>query len=268
MTKAEHPFKIVCAGDNCIDYYIRTDEAFYGGNPLNVAVYLAGLGAQPSYLGAVGTDEFGRGMLEALQERKIDISHVQILEGKTAITCITLEGNERILGEYEEGVMSQFTLRDQDFSFIEGQDLFISGLWGHTENQLARIQELGVPVAFDFADKEESEKALIALTHTDIAFFSDDSSDLDDLKEKLKRLSGLGPSLVIATRGEKGSLAYDGNRFEQYGIIPCEVIDTMGAGDSYIAGFLYARLQRKSLRDCMAAGAAKSAQTLGSRAAW
>ena len=47
--------------------------------------------------------------------------------------------------------------------------------------------------------------------------------------------------------GEKGSLAYDGNEFYKYGIVPCDVVDTMGAGDSYIAGFLYAVCQGKSI---------------------
>ena len=48
--------KIACIGDNCIDYYDATGEAFPGGNPVNVAVYLRRLGVESAYFGAVGTD--------------------------------------------------------------------------------------------------------------------------------------------------------------------------------------------------------------------
>ena len=51
--------KIACVGDNCVDYYDNTGEAFPGGNPVNVAVYVRRMGGQSAYLGAVGSDEYG-----------------------------------------------------------------------------------------------------------------------------------------------------------------------------------------------------------------
>ena len=75
--------KIACAGDNCVDYYDNTGESFPGGNPVNVSVYVRRLGGQSAYLGAVGTDDFGKQMCAALQEKGVDVSHVQILPGKT-----------------------------------------------------------------------------------------------------------------------------------------------------------------------------------------
>lgn len=53
---------------------------------------------------------------------------------------------------------------------------------------------------------------------------------------------------MVVTRGEKGSMAYDGEKFYYGGIVPCEVVDTMGAGDSFIAGFLYAICEGKEFR--------------------
>ena len=49
--------KIACVGDNCVDFYDNTNEAFPGGNPVNVAVYVRRLGGESAYLGAVGTDD-------------------------------------------------------------------------------------------------------------------------------------------------------------------------------------------------------------------
>lgn len=268
MEKLQQSLRIACAGDNCVDYYTQTGEKFYGGNPVNVSVYLAELGAKSSYLGAVGTDSLGQGMIAALNKKKVDLSHVQILEGKTAVTYVTLNNGDRVLGDYDEGVMAEFSLREEDFPFIAEHHLFISGLWGHTENHLERVWQLGIPVAFDFADQIERDTAVTAAAHTDIAFFSDDTNELETLKTKMIQFSRLGPAYVIATRGKEGSIAYHKGKFTEYGIVPCKVVDTMGAGDSYIAGFLYAWLQKNSLRDCMAAGATKSAETLGYQAAW
>ena len=74
--------------------------------------------------------------------------------------------------------------------------------------------------------------------------------------------------IAVMTRGDKGSLTFDGKRFVRQGIIPCHITDTMGAGDSFIAGFLTAWLERRPLEECMKKGAENSAVTLGYAGAW
>ena len=77
-----------------------------------------------------------------------------------------------------------------------------------------------------------------------------------------------GPAVCVATLGADGSMAYDGQHFYRQGIVPCQVGDTMGAGDSFIAGFLHSRLSGADIPACMAAGARSSAVTLACRGAW
>lgn len=259
--------KIACVGDNCIDYYEKTGEVYPGGNPVNVAVYTQRLGGKASYIGAVGTDDNGRLLTGALEARGVDTSHVHIKPGSTALTYVSINNGERVLGDYVEGVMADFKLTDEDIAFICAHDIAVSGLWGKAEGDLGKIHA-HIPVAFDCAQRPEDEVAQIALPHTDIAFFSDDSSSIEALKLRIKRIFALGPSIVVATRGANGSLAYDGNSFYNFGIINCAVVDTMGAGDSYIAGFINAWLNKKPIRNCMEAGANSSAVTLGYKGAW
>lgn len=260
--------RIACVGDNCVDFYDNTNEAFPGGNPVNVAVYVRRLGGESSYLGAVGTDAHGRLMIDALAGKGVDVSHVQVLEGATALTHVNRIDGERVFGDYEEGVMADFALRDEDIDFLCTHDLVVSGLWGHAENHLHKVRERGIPVAFDCAERPLEDASLIALPHTNIAFFADDISADEELREKILRVAQLGPQLVVATRGIKGSLAYDGKDFYAYGIVKCEVGDTMGAGDSFIAGFLTSWLQQKPIIDCMADGAANAAVTISYCGAW
>ena len=260
--------KIVCLGDNFVDFYDETGKAFFGGNPVNVAVYLSRLGRKASYIGAVGSDIFGRQLLEAAAAKGVDVSHVQVLDGPTALTHVTVRDGDRIFGDYDEGVMADFTLREEDMPFIGSHTAAVSGLWGHCEGEWEHIRRLGVITAFDCSDRPEEEAALAAIPHSDILFLSDDASSDSALKDRIMALHRQGPGIVAATRGEKGSLAYDGTGFASYGIIECRIADTMGAGDSYIAGFLDAYLRREPLPDCMKAGARCSAQTLAVHGAW
>ena len=260
--------KIACIGDNCIDYYDATGEAFPGGNPVNVAVYLRRLGVESAYFGAVGTDIYGRMLLNRLQEKGVDISHVQILPGQSPLCHVSMENGNRILGDYSDGVMEHFRLREEDFSFLQQFDMAVTGLWGRVEAQLTEVKKLGVPVVFDGAERPFDPAGLIALPCTDIAFFSDDSLEDEELQAKIQSVGVLGPQIVVATRGAKGSMAYDGETWHVCPPAPCTVVDTMGAGDSYIAAFLHSWLEKKPIRECMQAGAENAAVTIAYPGAW
>jgi len=85
----------------------------------------------------------------------------------------------------------------------------------------------------------------------------------------MEEIYSRGPKLVVAMRGEKGSICYDGTDYHEMGIVYCDsVVDTMGAGDSYIAGFLNAIIQGKSIIDSMHAGAMNATETIKYFGAW
>ena len=66
----------------------------------------------------------------------------------------------------------------------------------------------------------------------------------------------------FVTFGEDGSLAWDGERFYVGGIEKAEVVNTVGAGDSFIAGFLYGILNGKSIDECLKKGAEVAASVV------
>ncbi|MEZ0117749.1 UNVERIFIED_ORG: fructoselysine 6-kinase [Heyndrickxia coagulans] len=260
--------KIAAVGDNCVDFYQNIGKAFPGGNPVNVAVYLARLGAEASYTGVVGDDEYGKLMVDALNHKGVDTSHVRVLPGRTAITYVELLDGERVLGDYDEGVLEQFKLNDADIDFLAGHDLIVSGLWGKIENDLEHLHSLGTPIAFDFADKLDDPVIEKAIRHVDYAFFASDQGETRVLRDFMVNMHKKGPKIVTVTLGEKGSISYDGEKFIRYGIIPCNVIDTMGAGDSFIAGFLKGILEGKDIKECMHMGALNSSVTVQYKGAW
>lgn len=260
--------KLAAVGDNCMDVYDNLGTAYPGGNPVNVAVYFVRLGGEASYTGVVGTDDYGKLMKERIGAKGVDVSHIRFESGSTAVTHVELVNGERVFGEYEEGVMADFRLTEEEVAFLCGHDLVVTGLWGNVHQKLAEIKRRGVKTAFDAATRPEDEAAQIALASTDYFFMASDDGDTEELREKLKELHKKGPELVIATLGEDGSIAYDGTKFIRYGIVPCSVIDTMGAGDSYIAGFLKGILEGKVIEECMKSGAENASVTLEYHGAW
>lgn len=260
--------RIACIGDNCIDSYDDSGLAFPGGNPVNVAVYTKRLGGEASYVGAVGSDEHGRLLLSALESKGVDISRVRVCEGSTAVSHVTIVNGDRIFGEYDEGVMADFRPSEEDVDFLCAHDLVVTSLWGHSEGALESIRARGVPTAFDASESPFSEATKTALPNADLFFFSDDGGSIPELEEKLRTLKAGCPGVVVVMRGSAGSMAYDGQAFYMHGIVPCAVVDTMGAGDSFIAGFILAWLGGETIPDCMAAGAKNAAVTLGYSGAW
>ncbi len=260
--------RLATVGDNCMDVYENLGKAFPGGNPVNVAVYFVRLGGEASYTGAVGADRYGKLMLDAISGKHVDTSHVQVLPGKTAVTHVELVNGERVFGDYEEGVLADFRLSGEDIDFLSGHDMVVTGLWSKREHDLARIKARGTPIAFDAATRPEDPVVDTAIGSVDYLFYASDGGDTPELRQGMKKMYARGPKLVVVTLAEKGSLAYDGEKFTVGGIVPCKVVDTMGAGDSYIAGFLRGILEQKPLKECMHMGAANSSVTLGYNGAW
>lgn len=262
--------KFAAVGSNCIDYYenLNGGTAFPGGGPVNMAVYAARLGAQSAYVGPVGSDPFGDLLRRAVAEKGVDVSRLGQKPGKTAVTQVLLEDGDRVLGDYDEGVLADYRLSPEDLDFLQGFDVVVCDLWGKVGGQFRELQARGVPTAFDGADRPEDPACREALPYTDYLFFSA-REDTPALRRQMQGYAAQGPKLVTATLGERGSLCWDGERFHSFGVAPCpQVVDTLGAGDSYIAGFLVAYAQGQPIEAAMEAGARSASETLSYFGAW
>lgn len=263
--------KLAAVGSNCIDFYknIEQGKAYPGGGPVNMAVYTVRLGGQASYTGPVGEDEYGAVMRDAMAAKGVDISHLHVLPGQTAVSQVELLDGERVFGDYDEGVLANYTLSPEDMDFICTHDVVVCDLWGKVEGQFKDLKARGIKTAFDCATRPEDPESQTAMPYTDYLFFSSDDGDVPAVRALMKEYQSRGPQLVVAMLGEHGSLCYDGAEFHKFGIIPCDdLVDSMGAGDSYIAGFLFGIVEGLSIEGAMEKGAANATQTLKYFGAW
>lgn len=259
--------KIATVGDNCMDVYQANGKAYPGGNPVNVAVYLKGLGADSAYIGWVGSDEHGEVMREKIQEKGVDIKHLLKKDGKTAVTQVELNGNDRCFGEYDEGVMAEFCLTEEEVDFIASHQMVHAGIWGHVEENYAVFKERGVLTSFDFSDQLNHSLVKTLPQFVDYSFFSYTQDDAF-IREFLMEVKRSGSRVAVATLGENGSLAYDGDQFHKSGAVQTDVVDTMGAGDSFIAGFIYGILEGRPIGGCLELGSQTAAKTIRYFGAW
>ena len=260
--------KICAIGDNCIDYYTQSGDYYLGGGPLNVAVYYRRLGGEASYIGAVGKDHFGDLMKEGIAHKGVDISHLHIEEGTTALTKVEIVEGDRVFGDYDEGVMTDFRLRPEDLEFIKQHQAVVSGIWGHNADFFPELKAAGLITVYDYSTHIQDSADRAYLAEMDYIFYSADKLSLEALKEEMLALRAETPATIIATRGDQGSLCLDGQEFYSFGIIPAKVVDTIGAGDSFIAGFLYSRFRGQDIEASLKKGAETSAETISYLGAW
>ena len=195
--------KLAAVGSNCVDFYsnIENGKAYPGGGPVNMAVYTVRLGGEASYTGPVGDDVYGKIMQEAIAAKGVDTSHLHVKPGKTAVSQVELLEGERVFGDYEEGVLEDYTLSEEDMDFIQTHDMVVCDLWGKVEGQFRALKARGIPTAFDCATRPEDEASRIAMPYTDYLFFSSDDGDTPALRDQMKGYHSRGPKLVIALLG-------------------------------------------------------------------
>lgn len=260
--------KFAAIGDNCIDVYERLGKKYPTGNIVDTGVNMKQLGILTSIISTTGNDANGEWMIKTLKEEGIDISHLKVGNGPTAITYMDMDGLDRIHGNYEEGVLEQMTFDEDDICFAAQHDLVHTALWGKAENVLPMLKEKGAVISFDYADRLNHPLIDQTIPFVDYGFFSYKSARDEVIEQYLKDKADRGMKLAVATFGEKGSLVFDGKNFYEGKIYPATVVNTVGAGDSFIAGFLYELLMSSSIPKALDQGAKVAAEVVSVFEPW
>ena len=196
-------------------------------------------GLVPSVVTAVGDDENGALMLSACAKRKVDTSHIRVVPGgQTAVIEMLLNGRDRVHHRADKGVMIPYQPTGEDMDFIRSQDCIHTDLSWQVTGLLSDMRRNGTKIYFDFSKRYQHPDVPEILKNINYGIFSFEEEN-EEVRELLKMGCGLGAEILLATFGEKGSLAYDGSQFYRQPCIPAaKLVNTVGAGDSYGSGFL------------------------------
>lgn len=245
--------RAIGVGDNVVDCYLHTATMYPGGNSVNFAVYARQLGHESAYAGVLADDREGKLIYRTLEELGVDLSRCTAIAGGETGRCSTqlVDGDRVITDDNDFGSVKSSPLKITDslLDYIRRFDVAHSSCFSFLENQLGKIKGAGVPVVYDFSDRWDMRQINDVCPNISIAFLSGKKLPDGEIKEILRRICSLGCMLAIATVGKRGAFVYDGIRF--YEKLPynvsAKVKDTLGAGDSFLTGFVTTYIDGKKL---------------------
>ncbi len=249
-------------GDNTIDQYVGADTGtFIGGNALNVAMQLRLAGRQVRYAGAVGPDDHGDWIRRAFEQHGVVTEGLVVLPGITSISRIRVQDNgDRVIEHEDFAVCADYQPDELELDRLASCAVVHIGMTPFADRIRAELRRRGATITQDCAVSEGFE-------HLDVAFASAGEQPAKARAMAEAARSG-GAKLAVVTCGAEGSIAFDGDRWREHPAHPTQVVDTTGAGDSYIAGFLSALVDGAEVDGCMESGAATAARTCQHQGGW
>ena len=245
-----------------------------GGAPANVAVGLARLGVDTSFIGMVGNDPFGAHLREVVANEGVDTSH--LLSHPTARTTIAFvatrrDGKKDICFYRNPGADAQLRPEDIHPSVFDGARLFHCGsvslsLSPCREAQFHAVREArqrGLLISYDpnwrpslWGDHDVARELLWQMVPLcDVVKVADEEWEFftgtHDLTVGAAKIRAKGPKLVVVTRGENGAYFNCANAQGEVLGFQTIAIDTLGAGDAFVAGLLSRLLQFQCLDEAL-----------------
>lgn len=228
---------------------------------------VAKLGHEVTFVGKVGRDDFGDFCLEALRANGVPTRHVlRDPAEKTGITLALSTRKDRALVTYL-GAISSLRYEDVRMSLLKGKGhLHLTSyfLQGGLRPSFARIfreaRAAGLSTSFDpnsDPTSEWGEDIREVLAHTDIFFLNrDEALQLTRARDTRGALRALGSRVpcAVVKLGAKGAVAVKDGAVASARGFKVDALDTTGAGDTFAAGFVSARLEGLSLEECLRRG--------------
>lgn len=252
--------RIIGIGDNVVDKYIHMGTMYPGGNALNIAVLCKRYGAKTAYIGCLGNDYAGHHIYESLKNEGVDVSRVRFLEGENAYARVTLVDGDRVFLKGSKGVSHNIVLEKDDYEFIKNFELVHTSIYSGIEEQLSSIKNLNIKLSFDYSNDYSMDYLDKTLPYVDYAFFSGSDKSDEEVYEFINEVRNYGVELVLVTRGSKGATLWYKDEYYVQGIVPTEVVDTLGAGDGFISRLLTGVLKNEDIKETLYQSAVEAAK--------
>ncbi|MEM7716276.1 MAG: carbohydrate kinase [Cyanobacteria bacterium P01_A01_bin.68] len=270
--------RVLCLGE--ILYDVLADQlgrsvenvdswtSYPGGAPANVACALVKLGTPSAFIGAVGEDEPGKSLVKLLEEVGVDTDGVQLnSEAPTRQVLVTRKENgERLFSGFKDYDTAEFA--DTRLKAAElPEKLFVNADFLVIGTLELAYPETGAAVyrALELAS-QHNVKILLDVNWRDVFWKNPDAAP-DKIRELIKKVDFLKLAKeeaellfntydagaityrlnsvegVLVTDGDKGCAYCLGENEDKFSAFSVPVVDTTGAGDSFVAGFVHQLLQ-------------------------
>jgi fructoselysine 6-kinase len=250
---------ILTARDNVVDCYLDEGQVFAGGNALNVAVFARRAGARTAYAGTVGTDDAGALILSSLAREGVSTDYVQVRPGSTAYCVIGHNNGDRVFQDVGLGV-SRACFEGGLLSPASGFDAVHLSESSSLEELAADLSAVS-RLSFDFSTNRDAGLLRMVAPHCFLASFSGGDLPAADGIERARQATALGATWALVTRGAAGAVLLGTDRSYQVAAAETTLVDTLGAGDTFIGTLLVGLLEGRTPPEAMTTAAEASALT-------
>ena len=271
----ENEFKNLFSG-------LKIEKTVSGGSVANSIVGISQLGDKVGFIGKISDDEFGKNYEDGLIKEKVEYFYSKKQEKLPTGICLILvtPDSERtmctflgIAGKISEKDISTDVIKKSEIIFLEGY------LWDEGEPKKAFDKAINSAsiVAMSLSDlfcveRHKPDFLNLVKNKLDITFANEqeissliDAKNFDEVIKFSKKLN----KLIVITRGEKGSIAINGNEVVENDIQKnLKIVDLTGAGDLFAAGFLHGYINKLPTKECLKKGtemSSKVIQQIGAR---
>lgn len=253
--------KVVAMVDSCIDVYFDLGRFYPTGNSVDFAINLRELGANVTEMTALGNDIFAEAISSRLEEKGVTLHVISHIDRPTAVAKMAMVNGDRQHLKFIGNALEEITLSLEDVEFLEQFDIVYAERWANIARILPSAKRPGQKWVFDFSKRLEQESNDAILPYIDYAFFSYEKDD-EYIRNFLRKCTRKGAEVAVAMLGQNGSLAYDGKTYYKEGSEDVRVVNTVGAGDSYIAGFVYGVTRGDDIQGCMHRGKTQATKVI------
>lgn len=235
-----------------------TYDVLPGGKGANQAVIMSALGSDVSFLGAVGPDGFGQMALAALDDKGISQTDLIHATEPTGIAVIELTQNDNSIVVISGANLS---IRKEHVDKFFQANPTLDGVVTQLENNLdsteyflQQAHQRNILTILNPAPAQQITSRWMEFV--DILIPNEHEARLIFGNMDLDALVSLYPNRMIITLGDQGAMYHDGHQVVEVPAQRITLVDTTGAGDSFVAGFTKEYLQSKNLHAAIQQGIA------------
>lgn len=245
-----------------------------GGSAANFAMQSARLGVKTGLVSCIGDDQYGQLAMKALSKEGVDTKGVLVLEKqRTGLFFVATDKTGTRMVFANPGANKFLDKHTLDESYINRATvLHVAGGFPMMTTMAAEIANTeGIILSFDPGRAASSVDFEKILKKVDLLFVNTQELkeyfNIAPSKSQLMSFAKTFPGILIVKRGKKGALATDGFEYCSSPSFEVEVVDTLGSGDAFAAGFVTAWTRSEDIEQALHIGNAIAALTITQKGA-
>ena len=238
-----------------------------GGNALNAAIGIVRLGGRATICGPMGDarEASSRFIFEKLAHEGIETRHIVHMKGLvTPISSVMVDpSGERTIVTFRDPELWKVRLPGTETLLEDCAAILTESRCAEFCTDLcAEARRRGIPVVVD-VDRAMSLREGLLTASSHLVFSSEplqETADVTDDGQALKKIARLTPSFLAGTRGPKGTIWLDEEgHLQETPAFPVHTVDTLGAGDVFHGAFALAITEQQELRQALRFASAAAA---------